>query len=95
MPNARYRRGRAYEYRTVKLLEHVGYTACRTAGSHGCYDVMAINHTHIRLIQVKCGDNGASPAEREAFKLLPAPPNATKELWHFRKRGQPPLIAVL
>lgn len=95
MPNRNYRRGRAYEYRVVKMLEATGFTATRTAGSHGCFDVMAFNGQQLRLIQVKCGDATMSPAERETFRSLHVPPQATREIWHFRKRGQPPLIAVL
>lgn len=95
MSNRNYNRGRAYEYRVVKMLEATGYTASRSAGSHGCYDVVAFNRLEIRLIQVKCGEANASPAERETFRLLPTPTNVSKELWHFNKRGKPPLIAVL
>ena len=91
-----YRRGRAYEYRTMRILEDAGFVASRTAGSHGCYDVIATNLHQVRLIQVKVGDRSAGAAEREKFRLLPTPQNVSKELWHFSgKRGAKPLIAVL
>lgn len=97
MANRNYNRGRAYEYRTIRMLEATGYTAGRSAGSHGIFDVWAFNTMHIRLIQIKAGPNARmSPADREAFALLPAPANVTKELWSYSgQRGQKPLIAVL
>lgn len=96
MSNRNYNRGRAYEYRVVKMLEQTGYTAGRSAGSHGMFDVWAVNAQHWRLIQVKTGEARMSPAEREAFALLPVPANVQKELWSFtRQRGKPPMIAVL
>jgi Holliday junction resolvase len=91
-----YRRGRAYEYRVIRMLEQTGYSAGRSAGSHGLFDVWAVNAQHIRVIQVKCGSASMSPAEREQFRELPAPANVSKEIWAFSgKRGQPPRIAML
>ncbi len=96
MPNRNYERGRRFEYRTIKLLEATGYTAGRSAGSHGIFDVWAFNAMHWRLIQVKSRSASMSPAEREAFQQLDVPPNVSKELWSFSGvRGSRPLIAVL
>ena len=95
MSNRNYANGRAAEYRTIKLLEAAGYTCARTAGSHGCADVIAWNTHGWRLIQVKRGLDGASPAERETFRELPTPPGTLKEIWRYRKPRQPPVIEVL
>lgn len=93
--NRNYRRGRAYEYRVIRMLENTGFTAFRSAGSHGCADVIAVNRQQIRFVQVKCGERLASPLERETFKALPLPANATREIWHFKQARKPPLIHIL
>ena len=39
--NKNYRNGRALEYKVIKELEGKGFTALRTAGSHGVADIVA------------------------------------------------------
>ncbi len=55
MANKNYIAGRAFEYATIRLFRALGYDACRTAGSHGHFDVIAIHPQHggIELIQCK------------------------------------------
>ena len=58
MPNANYVRGRAAETKLVNQFKAQGWTAFRSAGSHGPYDVVAIPpniypDAAIQLIQVK------------------------------------------
>jgi len=53
MPNKKYAQGRYVEYRTVKYFKDKGYQAWRTAGSHGPFDVIAINAKEVVLAQVK------------------------------------------
>jgi hypothetical protein len=90
-----YTRGRRREHQARAILEAAGYTVMRSAGSKGCADLAAWNGDHLRLIQIKAGARGASPAEREAFARVPVPPMATREIWRFRERGQAPIVEVL
>lgn len=57
MPNKNYRRGVAIERKVKDFLENIGYTVIRAAGSHGVYDIIAINTNTptepVRCIQVK------------------------------------------
>jgi Holliday junction resolvase len=42
MCGARYKRGRAFEYRVKKKLEREGYYVVRSAGSHSVADLVAV-----------------------------------------------------
>ncbi len=44
MPNKRYISGRAHEYAIKKKWEKDGWTVLRTAGSHGEFDLVAIQN---------------------------------------------------
>lgn len=90
-----YRKGRAREYRTMRLLEAVGYSAFRMAGSHSPVDVIGLDGLGLRLIQVKSGRAGVTPQEREKLALLPRPKNATVEVWKWPDRSRDPLIEVV
>lgn len=90
-----YRAGRAREYQAMHMLRDIGFAVSRNAGSHGLWDVMAINENIVRLIQVKKGSAKQTPEEREAFRVLPVPENCTKEVWSWSKRGKPPTIAIV
>lgn len=87
-----YRKGRAKEYASMRLLEAAGYQTFRMAGSHSPCDVIGVSPTSVRLIQVKAGKANASPAERETFRLIPCPGNCTKEIWRWKDRAREPLI---
>lgn len=58
MGNAMYVKGRKKEYKIVKHYRDLGYIAHRTAGSHGPFDVIAINKTEklIKFVQAKTGN---------------------------------------
>lgn len=87
-----YRKGADRERRTVKLLQEAGFTAQRSAGSHGHIDVMAWDANGFRLIQCKSGDANITPADREALKTMECPPNASVEVWRWKDRVREPLI---
>jgi Holliday junction resolvase len=55
MPNNNYRRGADFERKVVDLFRSVGYSASRTGGSHGIYDVIAVNRERVCIIQCKTG----------------------------------------
>jgi Archaeal holliday junction resolvase (hjc). len=88
-------KGRRGEHRARKILEAAGYLVTRAAGSKGPADLIAWNTIQFRFISVKCGTKYASALEREALKGMPAPPNATKEIWRLPDRCKEPLIEVL
>lgn len=69
----------------MRQLEAEGYACMRSAGSHGTFDVVAIRHDGVRLIQVK-KQRRPGPAEREAIALFRTPPNCTKEIWVYKAR---------
>ena len=50
-----YKNGRAREYRIANNLRLDGFEVFRTAGSHGCFDLIAFNFEEgiLNLIQVK------------------------------------------
>jgi hypothetical protein len=57
--------------------------------------LIAWNTTSVRFISVKSGTKYASALEREALQLMPAPANATRQIWRFRDRCRVPLIECL
>jgi Holliday junction resolvase len=89
------RKGSRNEHKAMRILEAAGYHVTRAAGSLGMFDVVAINRSGIRLIQVK-SNRDASPLEREAIQLFDGlPENATKEIWIFRDYARAPIIKAI
>lgn len=89
--NKNYVRGRANEYKTMGILEAVGYNCFRSAGSHGPFDVIGISKRGIILVQVKT--NGQpSPADMETMRDFPAPSNATKLVYCFNTGTRLPVV---
>ena len=78
-----YKRGVEIERRCMEQLEKVGYTAMRTAGSHGTFDVIAFNKLGVRFIQLKrCkGTLKSFKNEKEEIYNTQLPLNATGEIW--------------
>ena len=68
MAKTPYERGRNKEYRITSYFKKRGWNAVRTAGSHGIFDVIAIDpfDKRIRLIQSKLG----KLSDRQREKLL-------------------------
>lgn len=87
MPETRYRRGYKYELRAKKDLEKTDHYVVRSAGSHGCIDLVAIDINYVRLIQIKyTSDVAHMPLyTRDMKKLseLQVPSNCRKELWIY------------
>ena len=78
-----YRSGSSVEYRIIKLFQSWGYEARRTAGSHGPFDVIAINSSEVVLIQAKKYKGKYRPGfGKDVNKLasVVAPPNVQKFL---------------
>lgn len=76
-----YKRGRQAEYKYVDKLKSEGYSAVRTAGSHGVFDVIGVNEKEIILVQVKrCKKLYPSlyEVDRLKMKYLDVPSNVRK-----------------
>lgn len=63
MSNPKYNKGVKLERDVVELFKSVGFTACRTAGSHGLYDVIAVSLNKERVYFISCKLRGALPTE--------------------------------
>ena len=95
MANKNYQAGRRKEWQVQEMLEKVGYKTTRSSGSHGLWDVCAVNENEVRLIQVKYTEGngiGISEVDLEPFELFKVPMNTSKELWTFKKGNNIPNI---
>lgn len=79
------------EKKTMAILEGEGFTCTRAGGSKGCADIVAWNGERIRFIQVK-SNRLLSPAERQRFRDLVVPPNASKEVWVWPDHARRPRL---
>lgn len=87
-------KGNRRERQVVALLEKAGYFVCKSGGSLGLFDIIAINPLGVRCIQVK-SNRPPGPAERETLQLFVTPPGCTKELWVIKDGDTKPLITYL
>jgi Holliday junction resolvase len=83
MARTNYERGVEVERKAIAQLEQVGYLAYRTAGSHGEWDVIAVNPNGVRFIQCKREKEklGNWDILLDQLREIKVPFNATKELW--------------
>lgn len=73
----RYRKGRAFEYRLIKLYRDTGYDpVIRSSGSHGPFDIIAFNEKSVTLTQ--CKSRKPSRKEIEALKKIKIAENCSK-----------------
>jgi Holliday junction resolvase len=84
MPNHNYTRGRAAEYRSMRLLEGEGYQTMRAAGSHGVFDIIGWNEAAYKMVQVKL-ETPPSRSELETMADTIVPPNAQKLIHVWKK----------
>lgn len=83
---ANLRRGIEAERKCMKELEKQGFHVSRSAASKGAYDLIAMNASELRLIQVKRTKHHARRAEKRVIALLrdapcPQVPCIKKQLW--------------
>ena len=83
-----YERGRSAEYSTIEELRHQGFSAQRTAGSKGPFDIIAWDADAVLLIQVKriatwlhTPTALARAADAWADRPIPHIPNVTRQVW--------------
>jgi Holliday junction resolvase len=71
MPRSPYKKGARYEYYVKQLLEEKGYLVVRTAGSHGPFDLIAIDRKRgeILLVQVTLRESVPAELKRELASL--------------------------
>lgn len=91
------RRGIDAERRAQAELEARGYVTQRAAGSHGPFDVIAMNGDEVLCIQVKSTmkDKSWRPVLNE-LAAIPRPPFVRVQLWVrvYRRRGWAHVIDV-
>ena len=63
MPRSPYKKGARYEYYVKQLLEEEGYLVVRTAGSHGPFDLIAIDKGKREILLVQVTRRKYIPAE--------------------------------
>ncbi len=80
-------KGNRNEYKTMRLLESLGYECIRSAASLSAFDVIGISKSDVVLVQVK-SNRLPSAVETENIKLFVCPPNCRKviHVWQDRKR---------
>lgn len=83
-----YRRGVHYERRAMKELQANGYLVVRSSGSHGVFDLWAVNEDHLLLVQCKATKaNGSNyTKEKEEMFAIKTPVFCRKELWVWVER---------
>jgi Holliday junction resolvase len=63
VPRSPYRKGVRYEYYVKQLLEEKGYLVVRTAGSHGPFDLVAIDKEKREILLVQVTKKKSIPSE--------------------------------
>ncbi|MBI4258529.1 MAG: hypothetical protein HY619_06205 [Thaumarchaeota archaeon] len=94
MVSTPYMRGRAWEYKAIKMLRSSGWVCSRSAMSHGPVDIFAANGKKVLLIQVKSGAASMRKDERDILVKWAKAFKADAEVWHFRRRGKLEKIQV-
>lgn len=84
-------KGRKREYRSMRLLESLGYRCVRSAASLGTFDLVAIGPTDILLVQTKA-NRWPSPEEIETMRLFRAPANARKIVHVWKDHARAPMV---
>jgi Holliday junction resolvase-like predicted endonuclease len=87
MANKNYLRGRATEYKAKAELEKDGYVVIRASGSHGAFDLVAVNRMEVRFIQCKREKKSTNwDGLLEELSKIQTPIYSRKELWVWRDR---------
>lgn len=95
MPNKSYLKGVRFEREIVEELRKEGYQSNRIAGSHGFFDVFAVNNENMRLIQAKFDvNNGVIEKAKEELRKIAVPLCCKKEIWVKRSRQGWEIIEV-
>lgn len=89
MVNSNYARGRRAEYQAKEILEKQGFIVTRSSGSHGLFDIIAIDINFVRLIQIKSSKTTTTFPKEVMAELaeIQVPPHCRKEIWVKTKKG--------
>lgn len=87
-------KGNRRERKTMDWLEAEGYACTRSAASLGCWDIVAISKTHIRVIQVK-SNTWPGSLEMEAMVAFQCPAYVSKEIWRWDDNARWPRVRTL
>jgi predicted RNA binding protein YcfA (HicA-like mRNA interferase family) len=87
MTPTNYESGVVGERKCVHELRDLGYTAIRTAGSHGTFDVIAWDRSNLVMVQCKRTKNPRSPSRQEvaSIRSCAVPPHTLTEIWIYTK----------
>lgn len=88
------RKGNKNEYKTMRLLESLGYSCTRAAASLGVWDVIAIGPSDFILVQCKSNAWPGS-VEMEALAMFKAPSNARKLVHRWDDYAREPKVREL
>ena len=90
MPNSRYNRGRAAEYKVKAALlsDEPNSWIVRAAGSKGEADLVVIDNGTCLLVQVKSGKTKIGRTELSAFRRLVKRLNVQGAVAHVRPREE-------
>lgn len=96
---ASYAKGATAERDLCKRLRSEGWWACRTAGSHGSFDIIAAKRGRpLRMLQLKRGGKspfaGFGPRDREAAIFDARVAGGNAELVWWPDRAEPQFIPV-
>lgn len=84
-------KGNRNEHKTMALLEAQGYLCTRGAASLGTFDVIAIGHKNVLLVQVK-SNRWPRSEEMEAIREFACPPNCVKLIHRWKDYAKQPDI---
>jgi hypothetical protein len=85
MTKTNYQRGAYKEGYAIADLRKRGYVCTRSAGSHGPWDITAVNAQWVRLIQVKSDPSDVKAGLAE-LRAVTVPEGVTREVW-LKVRG--------
>lgn len=84
-------KGNRNEYKTMRMLEAIGYVCFRMAGSIGVFDVIAVSATDILFVQVK-SNRMPSRSELDAIEGFICPLPARKMIHVWKDRDSIPIV---
>ena len=87
-------KGNRNEYRSIRILESMGYRCTRAAASLGTWDIIGISCVDVVLLQVKTRDWPGS-VEMEAMQNFPTPANVRKLVHRWRDRQRLPDVRAI
>jgi Holliday junction resolvase len=76
-------KGIRLEREIQKKYQKMGYHCWRLAGSLGLFDLVAVNQTKVKFIQIK--SNYIPPKTLEEIKKFPVPQGVEKIIWLYKK----------